>query len=141
MSTEPKTKPTDQTIDSYLAGIDNLQQRQDSQTLVTIMQRITKCKPVIWGSSIVGFGQYHYQYKSGREGDWPLTGFSARKQSLSIYIMPGFSDYSNLLQDLGKHKLGKSCLYVKSLDDIDIDILQKLVKQSVDYMKKTYNVN
>ena len=127
-------------IDDYLATIENRQQRQDNQTLVTIMHKVTGCKPVVWDTSIVGFGQYHYQYKSGREGNWPLTGFAARKQGLTIYIMPGFSDFDALLQQLGKYKLGKSCLYVKSLDDVDIDILQKLIKQSVELMKATYGI-
>ena len=140
VSTEPKTKPTNISINHYLASIKNLQQRQDSQNLVTIMQKITGYKPVIWGASIVGFGQYHYKYKSGREGDWLLTGFAARKQALTIYVMPGSSDFDALIQQLGQYKLGKSCLYIKSLDDIDIDILQKLIKQSVNMMKVTYGI-
>ena len=133
MTAEPKTKLTNQSIDDCPGSIENKQQRQDSKTLVTIMHKIMKCKPAIWETSIVGFGQYHYQYKSGREGDWPLTGFSARKQFLSIYIMPSFSDYGDLLQNLGKYKLDKSCLNVKSLDDINIDVSQKLIKHSVEH--------
>ena len=104
MTTTAKTKPTNTRVDDYFATIENLQQRQDSQTLVTIMQK--------------------------------MTGY----QALTIYVMPGFSDFDALLQQLGKYKLGKSCLYVKSLDDVDIDILQKLIKQSVELMKATYGI-
>ncbi|MCO5207271.1 MAG: DUF1801 domain-containing protein, partial [Anaerolineae bacterium] len=88
----------------------------------------------LWGTSIVGFGTYHYKYASGREGDWFVTGFSPRKQNMTLYIMPGFEQYNDLLSKLGKHKTGKSCLYINKLDDVDLDVLRELVAQSADYM-------
>lgn len=91
----------------------------------------------MWGTSIVGFGSYHYKYDSGREGDMPVTGFAPRKQSLTLYIMPGFDAYEDLLSKLGKHKTGKSCLYINKLADVDMDVLRELVKQSVEAMKET----
>ena len=102
------------------------------------MQRVTGEPPTMWGDSIVGFGSYHYVYDSGREGDWFLTGFSPRKRNLSLYIMAGFSDYDELMERLGKHKTGKSCLYVNRLSDIDLDVLEALVRQSVAHMRKAY---
>jgi hypothetical protein len=91
----------------------------------------------MWGDSIVGFGSYHYRYASGREGDWFVTGFSPRKQNLTLYIMAGFDNYDHLLQNLGKHKTGKSCLYIKRLEDVDLDTLRELVSQSVQHMNET----
>jgi len=88
----------------------------------------------MWGDSIVGFGSYHYKYKSGREGDWPMTGFSPRKRNLTLYIMPGFSEYDDLLTNLGKYKTGKSCLYINKIEDVDLDVLRELVLQSVEHM-------
>ncbi len=95
----------------------------------------------MWGSSIVGFGNYHYKYESGREGDWFLTGFSPRKQNLTLYIMPGFAQYDELMKKLGKHKTGKSCLYIKSLEDINLPTLKQLIQQSVKHMTKTKKAN
>lgn len=92
----------------------------------------------MWGSSIVGFGSYHYRYESGREGDWMLTGFSPRKQALTLYMMGGFQRHDELMNKLGKYKTGKSCLYVKKLEDIDLDVLRQLVAESVDYMRQSY---
>ena len=88
----------------------------------------------MWGPTIVGFGSYHYKYESGREGDWFKTGFSPRKTSLTLYIMPGFNRYDELMQKLGKHKTGQSCLYINKLEDVDMDVLRELVKLSYDYM-------
>lgn len=105
------------------------------------MQDITGKRASMWGDSIVGFGRYHYKYASGREGDFFVTGFSPRKQNFTIYIMPGYTDYQHLLKKIGKHKLGKSCLYVKSLDDIDLDILKELIAASVEQMKTLYKTN
>ncbi len=98
-----------------------------------------KTEPVIWGDSIVGFGAYHYKYESGREGDWFITGFYPRKQNISIYIMTGFDKHEELISKLSKYKTGKSCLYVKRLDDVNINLLEKLIRQSFNYMKKTYS--
>jgi hypothetical protein len=102
------------------------------------MKEVTSTEPGMWGNSIVGFGSYHYKYESGREGEWFLTGFSPRKQNLTLYIMSGFTRYNELLKKLGKYKTGKSCLYIKKLEDIDIRILKELVTQSVDHLSKSH---
>ena len=102
------------------------------------MQEVTGKEPKMWGDSIIGFDSYHYKYASGREGDWPIAGFSPRKQALSIYIMAGFKKYDELMQKLGKYKTGKSCLYVKKLEDVDREVLKKLIQESVEYMREKY---
>ena len=135
---EPKTRPTDESVERFLAEIADEQTREDCRTIARIMKKVTKAKPVMWGPSMVGFGQYHYTYQSGREGDWFLTGFSPRKQNLTLYIMSGFKRYDTLLGKLGKHKTGKSCLYVKRLEDVDLKVLETLIKESVAHMKKAY---
>ena len=135
---EPKTQRTKRSVDAFLKSIPDEQKRKDAFTLADIMRKTTKAEPVMWGSSIVGFGTYRYKYASGREGDWPLTGFSPRKQNLTLYIMSGFEQYDELLKSLGKFKTGKACLYVKRLDDIDLPTLRKLIKQSVQHMIKTH---
>lgn len=101
------------------------------------MKQVTGEEPEMWGDSIVGFGSYHYKYESGREGDWFVTGFSPRKQNLTLYIMSGFDEYDNLISRLGKYKTGKSCLYIKKIDDVDQDVLQELVKKSVEHMEES----
>ena len=103
-----------------------------------IMQKVTGCVPAMWGTSIVGFGRYHYKYASGHEGEYFLTGFAPRKQSLTIYIMPGFSDFADLLSKLGKHKRSKSCLYLNRLEDVDKAVLQELIAKSVEAMRRKY---
>lgn len=103
------------------------------------MQSITQKEPKMWGDSIIGFGSYHYKYKSGREGDWFVTGFSPRKRETTIYTMPGFDNYSDLLETLGKHRLGKSCLYIKKLSDVDTSTLETLLTRSVADMKSMYD--
>ncbi len=128
---ELKTKQTKQSVAAFLNSIADPQKRQDCCTVLELMQEATGASPKMWGSSIVGFGIYHYQYESGREGDWFLTGFSPRSQNLTLYIMPGFTQYPSLMKKLGKHKIGKSCLYIKKLEDIDIAVLKELIKQSV----------
>ena len=137
--TELKTKPNEQSVEDFLKKVENPSKRNDSFEILKIMKEVTQQKPVMWGNSIVGFGSYHYKYASGREGDWPLTGFSPRKQNLTIYIMPGFEKYDDLLKNLGKFKTGKSCLYIKKLQDIDIDKLRELIIESVNYMKELYS--
>lgn len=132
-----KTQKNDCSVIDYIQSVE-VKYHQDCQELLDIMQNITGVAPVMWGSSIVGFGEYHYKYASGREGDWLLTGFSARKQSLTIYIMNGFVQYDSFLSQLGNHKLGKSCLYIKSLSDIDTSVLSRLINQSVNDMKNMY---
>jgi hypothetical protein len=133
---ELKTKPNDQSVVSFLKSIADEQKRRDCFTLLDIMKQITKTQPKMWGSSVVGFGSYHYRYESGREGDWFLTGFSPRKQNLTLYIMAGFEQYDELLKKLGRHTTGKSCLYVKRLADIDLPTLKNLIRQSVRHMTR-----
>lgn len=134
---EMKTKPNEQNVEEFLNGIDDEKKRADCFAVLELMQQITGEEPTMWGDSIVGFGRYHYKYASGREGDWPLTGFSPRKQNLTLYITSGFDQYDHLLDRLGKFKTGKSCLYVKKLEDVDRPTLEELVKQSVEHMRQT----
>lgn len=132
-----KTKPNDQSVTAFLNAVADEKKRQDSFVILELMREVTGVEPKMWGDSIVGFGSYHYKYASGREGDMFLAGFSPRKQSLTLYIMSGFSEYEALLGKLGKHKTGKSCLYVKKIEDIDLPTLRELIRQSVDHMKRT----
>lgn len=134
---ENKTRPTDQDVLDFLESVEHKTRREDGLRLLEIMQEETGEDAVMWGSSIVGFGSYHYTYESGREGDMPLVGFSPRKQSMTLYIMPGFDDYDEMLDDLGKHKTGKSCLYVNKLADVDEGVLRRLIKESYEHMKAT----
>jgi hypothetical protein len=131
---EPKTKPTKASVRAFLAGVDDDTRRSDAKKILALMRDVTGATPRMWGPSIVGFGSYHYVYASGREGDWPVTGFSPRARDLTLYITAGFSGYESLLASLGKHKTGKSCLYVKRLSDIDMDVLRELVTRSVEEM-------
>ena len=135
---EIKTRPTDASVEAFIDAVDHPRRREDARTLLELMQRVTGEQPVMWGPSIVGYGSYHYRYASGQEADWPITGFSPRKQNLSIYIMTGFEESDELLTRLGKHKTGKSCLYVNKLADVDLDVLEKLVRASVAEMKRRY---
>lgn len=135
---ELKTKPNDQNVDEFLKKVENPNKRDDCYEILNLMEEVTQEEPIMWGDSIVGFGSYHYKYASGREGDWLLTGFSPRKQNLTLYIMSGFEKYETLLKKLGKFKTGKSCLYINKLKDIDIAILKDLVTESVNYMKEQY---
>lgn len=134
---ENKTRPTDQRVIDFLNNVEHKTRREDGLTLLKLMKEITGEDAVMWGSSIVGFGHYHYKYESGREGDMPMVGFSPRKQSLTLYIMPGFNEYDDLLANLGKHKIGKACLYVNKLADVDEGILRKLIKRSYEHMRET----
>jgi hypothetical protein len=131
---ELKTQPTDQDVVAFLSAIPDEKKRRDSFAILTLMKEITQAEPVMWGASIIGFGSYHYCYESGREGDWFLTGFSPRKQNLTLYIMSGFEQYDALLARLGKHTTGKACLYIKRLEDIDLPTLKELVRLSVEYL-------
>jgi len=128
---EMKTKPTETSVKDFLNQIPDEERREDCFAIAKLMQEITGNKPKMWGPSIVGFGSYRYKYASGREGDWPLTGFSPRKKDLTLYIMAGFDKYPELMKQLGKHSVGKSCLYIKRLSDIHIPTLKKLIKASV----------
>ena len=136
--TELKTRLNDASVDEFIGAADSEIQRRDCRELVEMMKDATGAEPRMWGSSIVGFGSYRYVYASGREGDWMLCGFSPRKSSLSIYIMSGFKSYDKLLNKLGKHSTGKSCLYIRSLDDIDREVLRDLIRSSVGEMRAKY---
>ena len=125
-----KTQPNKASVKQFINSIEDPIKKADSQKLIEIMKEITGAKPVMWGSSIVGFGSYHYRYASGREGDWFKTGFSPRKQALTLYIMGGFKDKSELA-NLGKHSTGKGCLYIKRLSDIAFDVLEKFLTNAV----------
>ena len=131
---ELKTQPTNQSVDEFLLTIPDEQKRRDCVTLVELMQEATGSKPVVWSSGIVGFGTYRYHYASGRSGEWPVTGFAPRKQNITLYIMTGFEQYDDLMQRLGKHKTGKSCLYIKRLADVDLAVLRQLVVESARHM-------
>ncbi|NPE30541.1 DUF1801 domain-containing protein [Methanococcoides sp. SA1] len=134
---ELKTRKNEASVEDFINSVEDEKKRTDSLAIMDLMQEVTGEEPAMWGNSIVGFGSYTYKYASGRTGDWMLVGFSPRKQNLTLYIMPGFEQYADLLSKLGKYKLGKSCLYIKKLEDVDLDVVQKLVKQSGEYRKGT----
>ena len=138
---ELKTQKNDSSVEDYLNAIDDDQRKKDCISIHKMMQDATGKPGSMWGDSIVGYGSYHYKYKSGREGDWMLVGFSNRKKSISLYLMSGFSNYDDLLDKLGKHKTGKSCLYINNLADIEEDILKKMIALSVEYMRENYETN
>ena len=136
---ELKTKKTNESVRAFLNKIPDEQKREDCFTVAKLMEEITGDKPKMWGDSIVGFGTYHYKGASGREGDWLITGFSPRKQNLTLYLMGGFDQHEDLLAKLGKHSTAKSCLYIKRLSDINLPTLKKLIRESVKYMKKFHS--
>jgi len=133
---EPKTKVNDASVTDFLNSIENEQKRKDSFEILQIMNQLTKEEPKMWGSSIVGFGSYHYQYESGREGDSPMIGFSPRKQNLTLYLMRGLNAHTDLLKKLGKHKTSVGCLYIKKLSDVDVDVLKELISDSLKAIKE-----
>ncbi len=135
-----KTRPTGAGVDTFLDAVENERRREDARTVNAMMERITGWEPRMWGPSIVGFGEYHYRYDSGREGDFLITGFSPRKNALTIYIMPGFARYDALMARLGKFRTGRSCLYINKLDDVDLSVLEELIASSVQYMVGKYGV-
>lgn len=137
---ELKTKKNSASVSTFLASVDGEQRRKDAKELLSIFKAATGMKPAMWGTSIVGFGSYHYKSdRSTQEGDWPLTGFSPRKANLTVYIMPGFKTYTSLLKKLGKHKIsGGSCIYINKLSDIDIPTLRTIIELSVKEMQKRY---
>ena len=133
---ELKTKPTANSVAKFLAAIPDADRRADCQTIAELMAKVTKQQPRMWGSSIVGFGEYQYVGASGREGDWFMVGFSPRKGAISIYLMGGLEHQADLLAKLGKHKRGKGCLYISKLKDVELAVLAKMVKASVQELKK-----
>ncbi len=137
---EPKTTETDADAVAFLTGIANERRRADAGVVAGIMSRVTGEAPRMWGGSIVGFGRYDYTYESGRSGTLCLTGLSPRARALSIYIIPGFAAYGDLMDRLGPHKTGKSCLYITNLDKIDTDVLEELIRRSVADMRQKYGV-
>ena len=135
---EAKTLPNDASVAAFLAAVDDPQRRADAQQLVRLMQQATGEPPVLWGSAIVGFGRYHYRYASGHEGDSCLVGFSPRKGDISVYLQDGFDERADLLARLGRHKLGKVCLYLRRLADVDMAVLADLIGQSVAEMRRRH---
>lgn len=135
---EAKTKPTGASVDAYVAAIVSPVRRMDCEALIVLMSKITKCKPVMWGPSIVGFGNYHYRYASGREGDSCPIGFSSGRAHLTIYLASGFEGTESILAELGKFRTSKVCLYVKRLSDIDMKVLEKLLRFSATETKRRY---
>jgi len=135
-----KTQLTQDSVVEFLNVVSPVQKRADAIALDKLFRTVTGFAPAMWGSSIVGYGQYHYEYQSGREGDFLATGFSPRKAALSIYIMPGYSDFSEILSRLGKHKIGKSCLYVNKLADVDMQVLAELIEAGLDDLNQRWPV-
>ena len=127
---ENKTKKTGASVEGFLESVQNSRRREDGFAVLAMMREITGLEPEMWGPSIIGFGDYHYKYESGREGDFFLTGFSPRKQSLTLYIMDGLEGHEDLLERLGKHRTGAACLYINKLADVDVDVLRKLIRIS-----------
>ncbi|MEM9937863.1 MAG: DUF1801 domain-containing protein [Pseudomonadota bacterium] len=138
--TENKTKATSVNPSDFIAAVEPEKKRADAQTLLAFFNRITGLEPAMWGPSMIGYGRYHYKYETGREGEFFLTGFSPRKANLSIYIMPGYryGEMEDLLAQLGKHKLGKSCLYINKLADVNMDVLEQIVRNGLAYMYENY---
>ncbi len=135
-----KTQKNTASVQDFLNSVEDERKREDSFTILELMRDLTGHEPVMWGASLVGFGTYHYKYESGREGDFFLVGFSPRKANLTLYIMAGFSEYESLMEKLGKYKTGKSCLYIKRLEDVDLPTLKELIKRSVAFISEKYNV-
>ena len=134
---ELKTQPTSASVSAFLDAIPNEQRRADCRAVLKVMQHATKNKPVMWGSSIVGFGRYHYKYASGRQGDWFLVGFSPRKTDLTLYLMGGLHHHAARLKRLGKHTTGKGCLYIKRLSDVNLEVLADMVAAAVLDLRQT----
>lgn len=135
---EAKTKPTESSVSAYLDAIEDEGRRKDCKELAKLMTKVTGCKPKMWGTSIVGFDQYHYKYASGHQGDACIVGFSSRKGDLSVYMFAGYEGAEGLLAELGKHKLGKACLYLKRLSDVRMPVLEKLLARAVAEIRRRY---
>ena len=135
-----KTLPTQIDPATFIAGVAHPVRRADAVVLDGLFRRVTGFQPRMWGPTIIGYGQYHYRYDSGREGDFLATGFSPRKANLSIYILPGYADFGAILSRLGKHRIGKSCLYVNKLSDIDLNVLEELIRAGLQDLGKHWPV-
>lgn len=136
--TKNKTEFTDKNVDDFLQTLESEQKRKDSYELIALMEKITGEKAKMWGSTIVGFGNYHYKYESGHEGNAPLIGFSPRKTAISLYVFTGLQEHEHMLENLGKFTMGKACIYVKRLTDINLDALTGLMNHSIDYVSAKY---
>jgi hypothetical protein len=136
---ETKTKLTERSVDSFIATVEDDNVRADCYTLINLMEKVTGEKPKMWGPAIIGFGKYAYKYESGRSGEICMTGFSPRKANITLYVLAGFPKQAELLQNLGKHKSGKGCLYIKKLDDVNINVLESLIKESIKFLKEKYS--
>lgn len=137
----PKNKTTETRADvqAFIKGFPNSEQKiKDSESLITLMQKISGYEPKMWGPSIIGFGNYHYKYASGHEGDAPLIGFSPRKAAISLYVFTGLDEHKYLLEGLGKYKIGKACIYINKVSDIDLKKLSNLAKATIAYLKSKY---
>jgi len=137
---ENKTQPTGASVTAFLNSIDDARRKKDARKVASIMRRVTGHRAKMWGASIVGYGKYHYRYESGREGDFMLTGFSPRKQALTVYIIPGFAPFAPLMNKLGKFTSSRSCLYIRKLEDVDETVLEKLIGESIKLVRKRYGV-
>ena len=137
---ENKTQPTDVSPGAFIAATEDPVRRADAEALDALFGKVTGWRPRMWGPSIIGYGQYHYRYESGREGDFLATGFSPRKANQVLYIMPGYGEMGDLLDRLGKHKLGKSCLYVTRLANVDMGVLEEIIRRGLDDLKGRYEV-
>lgn len=135
-----KTKASTESVSEFLNTVEDVKKRADCRVIAKMMREATGNKARMWGTSIVGFGEYDYEYASGRTGSWPLVGFSPRAQNLALYIMPGFAKFDKLMNRLGTYKTGKSCLYIKSLEDVDLKTLKALIDGSVKHMKRKYSI-
>lgn len=135
---ELKTKPTSASVTAFINGIEDSRKKSDAKKVAAMMRRATGARAAMWGPSIVGYGKYTYTNTAGKDLEFMLTGFSPRKQALTVYIMPGFAKFGALMKKLGKHKTGKSCLYIKSLSDVDEAVLEDLIVASVDDMRRRY---
>ncbi|MDF1681736.1 DUF1801 domain-containing protein [Ponticaulis sp.] len=135
---ENKTKATSVSPESFIQTVEHDVRRADAKVLLDIFADVTQLVPRMWGPSIIGYGRYHYKYESGREGEFMMTGFSPRKANQVIYIMPGYTDHSAILDRIGKYKIGKSCLYINKLADIDLDVLRELISAGFEDMKSRY---
>jgi hypothetical protein len=136
---EVKTKPTERSVDSFILAVEDDKVRADCYAIINLMEKVTGEKPKMWGPAIIGFGKYAYKYESGHSGEICMTGFSPRKANITLYVLANFPGQAELLQKLGKHKSGKGCLYIKKLDDVNINVLESLMKESIKFLKEKYS--
>jgi hypothetical protein len=137
---ENKTQPTSQNVADFISAVQHPTRRADAETLDALFRKITGWEPKLWGPTIIGYGQYHYTYESGHSGDAIATGFSPRKANLVLYIMPGYADFQPILDRIGKYKLGKSCLYINKLADVDLDVVAEIIRAGLDDLAKRWPV-